>query len=185
MEKVIECELSAKSFRYAIKEVRKYKEDFIKRVDLFVQRLAEAGVEIAKVQISEMSAVLTGELMSSLGFKPGDVINNGSQWVVYTDCPWAAFVEFGTGFQGATNPHPEAEGWAYDVNDRGKAGWWYVCPPELVGLVEAGTAVRESSDGTLFIWTNGMPSRPFMHNTALALQDGNLISEIAKEVFGG
>lgn len=185
MNKVIKIGLSEKSFKYAIKEVRKYKEELLERVDLFVQRLAEAGVKIAKAQIKELDATLSFELMGSMGFKPGDVISNGSQWIVYTDCPWAAFVEFGTGFQGATNPHPEAEGWTYDVNDHGRAGWWYVCPPELAGLVEAGTAVRESRDGTLLVWTNGMPSRPFMHNTALALNDGNLISEIAKEVFGG
>lgn len=33
-------------------------------------------------------------------------------------------------------------------------------------------------------WTQGMPSRPFMYNTASELRSMNTIADIAREVFG-
>lgn len=62
---------------------------------------------------------------------------------------YAMFVEYGTGIIGRDESHPKPDGWAYDVNEHGEAGWIY-----------------PKDDGT-FGWTRGMPSRPFMYMTWL------------------
>ena len=97
----------------------------------------------------------------------GDIIYNGATYVIYTDCPWAAYVEFGTGVVGEKSPHPNKSmaGWKYDVNSHGEAGWYYF------------------KDGE-WHWTNGMISRPFMYETGQQLRNMGVISRIAKEVFG-
>ena len=115
MKEVIKATLSSKSFRSAAKDVRKYKEELIKKIHLFTQRLAERGVEIAKIQV----AVDTGQLRDSIELRAGDVIHKGSSFIVFTNSPYAAFVEFGTGIHTNTSAdvvpaveriNPEMEG---------------------------------------------------------------------------
>ena len=78
-----------------------------------------------------------------------------------------AYVEFGTGIVGSENSHPDTSivGWKYDTNKHGEKGWHYF------------------KDGA-WHWTQGMPSRPFMYNTASELRSMNTIADIAREVFG-
>lgn len=157
--------LSASEFEKAAREVEKYKKEVVKKTRLLAQRLAEKGVEIAKIKIMQFPAVDTGELLESMQAQAGDVIENGGEWIVFTDCPHAAFVEFGTGVTGSRNPHPDTSlvGWRYDVNEHGDAGWFYF------------------KDGE-WHWTKGMISRPFMYETGRDLR--KLVSKTAKEVFG-
>ena len=157
--------LSESEFEKAAREVEKYKKEVVKKTRLLAQRLAEKGVEIAKIKIMQFPAVDTGELLESMQAQAGDVIENGGEWIVFTDCPHAAFVEFGTGVTGSRNPHPDTSlvGWRYDVNEHGDAGWFYF------------------KDGE-WHWTKGMISRPFMYETGRDLR--KLVSKTAKEVFG-
>ena len=157
--------LSASGFEKAAREVEKYKKEVVKKTRLLAQRLAEKGVEIAKIKIMQYPAVDTGDLLESMQAQAGDVIENGGEWIVFTDCPHAAFVEFGTGVTGSMNPHPDTSlvGWRYDVNEHGDAGWFYF------------------KDGE-WHWTKGMISRPFMYETGRDLK--KLVSKTAKEVFG-
>ena len=165
MSKPISISLSEKSFRDASKEILKYKKEIISKCRTFAERLAERGVEIAQMKIQSHNAVYTCELWASIQKTPGIVLQYGSTYIVYTDCPWAKYVEFGTGITGSHNPHPSASvsGWKYDVNEHGESGWFYY------------------RDGE-WHWTKGMPSRPFMYETDLELILE--ISKIAKEVFG-
>lgn len=161
----IKCTLSIKSIDKAIKEIEAYKREVISKTKKLAERLAREGVFIAKAKIAEKNAVYTAELLNSMEIRAGDVIQNGAQYKVYTGCPWAAYVEFGTGVVGKSNPHPDVSivGWRYDVNEHGEHGWHYY------------------KDGA-WHWTKGMPSRPFMYETATELS--MRVSEIAKEVFG-
>lgn len=165
MSKRIKCSLSQSSIKQAVREIEQYKREIITKTKIFAQRLADEGVILAKVKIMEYPAVYTGELFNSIMDEPGSVITNGSQWIVYTGCPWAQFVEFGTGITGSENPHPDTSiaNWKYDVNEHGDAGWHYYKDSE-------------------WHWTKGMPSRPFMYETAMDLT--NLVPKIAMEVFG-
>lgn len=162
---VFKTELSVKGIEKLQEELRNYKVDFNKRVGLFVERLAQEGVMIASLKIVEFDAIYTGELLNSMKIKKGDSFYDGHKWYIYTDCPWAKFVEFGTGIVGMENQHPNSDivGWKYDVNEHGEKGWFYFKDYE-------------------WHWTKGMPSRPFMYETALELQ--LLVPKIAMEVFG-
>lgn len=165
MSKVINVELSERSFREAAKQIQDYRDEIIAKCKRLAERLAERGVEVAKMKISSHNAIYTGELLSSIEKTPGTVMRYGATYTVYTGCPWAAFVEFGTGIRGKQSQHPDTSiaGWKYDVNDHGEAGWYYY------------------RDGE-WHWTKGMPSRPFMYETDVELLLE--IPKIAKEVFG-
>ncbi len=159
--------LSARGFRALSKEIRKYRYGLQEKCEEFARKMAEEGVAIAEMKIGSKDAVYTGELLESMKLKQGDIIYDGASFCIYTDCPWAKFVEFGTGIVGSKNPHPDTSiaNWKYDTNKRGEAGWYYF------------------RDGK-WHWTDGMPSRPFMYETAQYLRDISVISHIAKEVFG-
>lgn len=163
MKKVITMSLSQSSVRKAIKEVQRYKDEFNRKLEEFVRRLAQEGVVVAKMQIMAMPAVDTGELLGSIDLKVGDVLTNGYEYIVYTGCEYAKYVEFGTGIVGENNPHPNPDGWQYDINRHGDNGWFYI-----------------GRDGE-WHWTKGMPARPFMYNTVIDLY--SKIYKIANEVF--
>lgn len=159
--------LSARSFRQLARNIRDYRKSLQDKCEEFAYRMAEEGVAIAQMKILGFDAVMTGELLDSMNLEAGDIVSNGATYYVYTDCDWASFVEFGTGVIGSENPHPETglANWKYDVNNHGESGWWYF------------------NDGK-WHWTKGMPSRPFMYETAQQLKDMSVILHIAREVFG-
>lgn len=159
--------LSSGSFRQLEKDIRDYRKSLQDKCEKFAYRMAEEGVAIAQMKILGFDAVMTGELLDSMNLEVGDIVSNGATYYIYTDCPWAKFVEFGTGIVGSENPHPDPSiaGWKYDTNDHGEKGWYYY------------------RDGE-WHWTKGMPSRPFMFETAQALKDMSIISSVAREVFG-
>lgn len=161
----IEFNLSEESIRKAIQELEQYKKDLNRKIEIFTEKLAQKGVEIAKMNIGVYDAIYTGELLRSINYEKGAVIEHGSKYIVYTDCLYAKFVEFGFGAVGAQHPHPDTSivGWKYDVNEHGEEGWFYF------------------KDGE-WHWTKGFPSRPFFFETAMQLR--NEVVKIAKEVFG-
>ena len=158
--------LSAKEFRDLAKRVREYRMSLSEKCEEFAYRLAEEGVAIAQRKILSFDAVMTGELLDSMNLEAGDIVSNGSTYYIYTDCEWAEFVEFGTGIMGSENPHPNPglANWKYDTNSHVEKGWCYFKNGE-------------------WHWTKGMPSRPFMYETAQELRDMSIITHIAREVF--
>ena len=134
--------MSNKSIQNAVKEVENYAYSLTDKCNEFAKKLAQIGVQTAKMKVAQYDAVYTGELLSSINYEQGAVIKKGATWIVYTGCPWAKFVEFGTGIVG----------WEYDVNEHGESGWWYY------------------RDGKRH-WTKGMPSRPFMYETSIELAE--------------
>lgn len=164
-KRVFKADLSVSSIRNLQKQLQDYQKDLVRKCEEFVRRLAERGVDIAKMKITDYDAIYTGELLASINAEQGAVIQNGARWIVYTNCPWAKFVEFGTGIVGKNSPHPGTSivGWKYDVNEHGEKGWFYF------------------RDGE-WHWTKGLPSRPFMWETSLQLTQE--IVKTAKEVFG-
>ena len=150
--KAINMELSTKSINNAIQEIRRFKSQLRKTCLELVEAVAMEGAEIAKMQVASMEAVDTGELEQSIQglFFPSERIG-----YVIADCPYAIYVEYGTGIAGEADPHPlAAEQWAYDVNQHGIEGWVY----------------KSDKDGE-FHWTIGYFSRPFMYNTMRWLEE--------------
>lgn len=168
---------SEKSIQNAIEELKRYQSELTYKCQLLAEKLAEKGVEIARVQIADLDAIFTGELIQSIHAEYKTSVNGGAVWAVVASSEHAIFVEMGTGIVGKENPHPYAVSgekfsvaYAYGTGKTirqladGRYGWFY-----------------QGDDGNWY-FTEGMPSRPFMYNTAEEIR--TIIVETAKEVFG-
>lgn len=157
------------------KELLSYKTNYLQqKVDLFAKVLAEKGVAIAQSNIANYDAIFSGELIDSIKTEYGGSKKGTAVFFIVADSEHAAYVEFGTGQLGLEGsypyPFPEGVEWNYNTGktifeiSKGQYGWFY--PME---------------DGT-WRFTQGMPSRPFMYETAISLEE--IVVQTAKEVFG-
>lgn len=174
-KKTFTASLSISSVRELQKKLERYQEDLTNKSAQLAKRLSEIGVDIAQVQIADLDAIFTGELIASIHSEYKDSMKYGAIFAVVADDESAVFVEFGTGQNGIDHPYPyplpEGVSWDYATGKTirknaitGRYYWFY--PRE---------------DG-LWHYTEGMPARPFLYNTSLELQ--KKVVEIAKEVFG-
>ena len=147
---------------YAIRRLERYKTQFLDKCDRLVKELTAQGAEIASVQIKQLDAIDTGKLLNSID---GYFDSKSGVGIIKADTLYAIYVEFGTGVVGSQSPHPNPNGYRYDINAHGDKGWVYY------------------DDGSgEFRWTKGFKSRPFMYNTARQLEKE--CAKIAVEVFG-
>ena len=80
-------------------------------------------------------------------------------------------------FRSKQHPEPAILGkLKYDKKGHGKLGWWYPS-----GEGDTNPTRYQLADGTFIAWTKGMPSRPFMYNTAQKLRP--LVIPTARSVF--
>ncbi|MCM1167705.1 MAG: hypothetical protein NC299_17150 [Lachnospiraceae bacterium] len=156
----ITVKLSAESLRKAAAEVRAYKARIEKLAAELTAELAAQGAQIALVEAGNIR--MTGTLLSSIVSE-----FNGNFGFVKCKCGYAVYVEFGTGVVGKAKKHPDISivGWSYDVNSHGELGWWYPTTE-----TDPNPYKRKGKDGKMYAWTKGMPSRPFMYNTARELR---------------
>lgn len=159
---VIRFSLNDKDINRAIKELKLFKEQFLEKCNRLIEALTDYGVEVAKIEVQQLDAIYTGELMNSIEGYYSPTYNVG---IIKAGAYYAAYVEFGTGVVGSRSPHPDPQGWQYDINNHGDEGWVYY----------------DEHHGT-FRWTKGFKSRPFMYNTARELE--KQCGKIAREVFG-
>lgn len=170
----ITVELSQKGILEAKKLLLDYKRNVLQqKLQLLVQRLSEEGVRIAKSNITTLDAIFTGELLNSIKSESGGSTKNTAIFYVVADSEHAAYVEFGTGQLGLEGsypyPFPEGVEWNYNTGktifqiSEGQYGWFF-----------------PADDGT-WRFTQGMPARPFMYETAMEL--AQIAPKVAKEVF--
>lgn len=146
----------------AIRQVEEYEKSLKEKIQKLLQLLADEGVDIARAKIISMGAYEDGDLLASM---QGLIYKEGDKAFIIVDCKHAAFVEFGTGVVGSNKPHPDIPvAWTYDSNSHGEDGWYYY-----------------DEDQGRYRFTKGMPSRPFMYETAEELR--SRLAEYAKEVF--
>lgn len=165
----IKVSLDKRSISKAIKELNNYKVDLERKTQMIVIRLANEGYSCVVKNLANIR--YSGSLQNSVGLS---ISKNYA--MVYVSSEHAVFVEFGTGSKGAESPYTgvtdinyqynigETIGW-YNVKGEMKYGWFYY--DELKKKV---------------IFTEGMPSRPFMWNASQTLRYQKL-NEIIREVF--
>ena len=146
----------------AIKEIKAYEREFLNKCGQLVEKLTEYGADVAKLQVQQLGAFDSGELMNSI---EGYYSPTSQVGIIKAGAYYAVYVEFGTGVVGKQSSHPNPQGWQYDINAHGENGWVYY-----------------DDDSGQFRWTKGFKSRPFMYNTARELEKE--CAKIAKEVFG-
>lgn len=175
--------LDSKSLDKLIKDLTYYKNVVLpKRCEAFVEELAKRGREIAYTQILDFPAVFSGDILSNLSYRKEKSTKDVFRFVVQCDSEHAIYVEMGTGVVGAgfdspARPYPNsfapypgnlpavyAQGSHMFYTKDGQYGWIY----------------RSDADGT-YHFTTGMPSRPFMYNTANQLAEE--VISIAKQIF--
>ena len=151
--KNIDIVLTPESIKNAIDEINRLNDDLSRALAMLAAKLMEQGVEVAKMEVAQMSAVYTGDLYENIFGFYNETTHTG---VIFVDesVKYAVYVEYGTGMVGAWNPHPQAGelGINYGAN-HGYEGWVY----------------KNDRDGEWY-WTRGMPARPFMYNTMRDLE---------------
>ena len=171
MARTFTATLSASSIRKLQKDLEKYKSELQEKAEKFAEALAEEGVEIAKMNIAGYDAVFTGELINSIHVERTD--GKGVVFAVVADSAHAIIVELGTGQRGLDTPYPhplpEGVSWSYAVgrtirqNKEGRYYWFY-----------------PGQDGQ-WHYTEGLPARPYMHDTAMELYQK--VESVAKRIF--
>lgn len=173
-KKILKSDLSVSGINNLAKELEKYRDSLTYKCRLLAEKLSERGVEISRVQIADLDAIFTGELIASIHSEYKDSTKHGAIFAVVTDSYHAAFVEFGSGWLGKNTPYPyplpEGVSWDYNtgktIRYNAKKGTYYWFYPGKDGLWHC---------------TEGMPARPFMYLTSLELQKE--VVKIAKEIF--
>lgn len=134
----------------AVRLLKEYRNGLDKVLNEFLRSIAEYGVRLERKFISEqVTEYSTGELAQSIQVVLGEKKNT---FIIRVNAEYALFVEYGTGIEGASNPHPEPlDGWEYDVNEHGEAGWVY------------------RKNGKYF-WTAGQVGKRFVWDTYMELE---------------
>lgn len=173
-KKPLKADLSISSIRQLQKDLIRYQEYLTNKAAQLAKRLSELGVDIAQVQIADLDAIFTGELIASIHSEYKDSTKYGAIFAVVADSSHAVFVEFGTGQRGEDKPYPyplpEGVSWDYNVGKTirqnavtGRYYWFY-----------------PGQDGK-WHYTEGMPARPFMYLTSMELI--REVPKIAKDIF--
>ena len=161
---VIKCKLDAQDINRAIKELERYKQEFLKKEKRLIEGLAEIGLREASVRFT--TAMYDGVNDVSVRL---DTSNNG--YVIVAEGRAVAFIEFGAGvYHNTSEPYP---------NPR---------PNGIVGIGEYGQGkgkrkawgYRDES-GELVI-TRGNPAAMPMWYASEEIK--NSVTKVVKEVFG-
>lgn len=173
MSQTINVPLSIPAYDSLIRKIEDLGNWQSDRAIVFVDRLAQEGMEIASIKFSQ--AVYDGTNDVSVTVEPR---GNNVRAVVATGGA-TLFIEFGTG---VTYPddHPEAGELGMKRGEYGQGhgkqhSWGYYGDPGTNGVL------KEKKNGGFVVITHGNPANMPMYETVKELQDR--LTEIAKEVF--
>jgi hypothetical protein len=117
VKKTIDVSLSVSSLQNAIKELKAYQARLDHKCAVIAERLADDGVEVARVQLANLDAIFKGELIESIQSECVTDTDCSHIWAVVAGTDHAAFVEFGTGVIGQKKPYkgelPPGVSWQY------------------------------------------------------------------------
>jgi hypothetical protein len=164
--------MSKQSINMAIRRLNEYKKDVEQKTIKLATQLATNGAEIARIKLAEYGAIESGDLLSQIGGYFSPTYNTG---VIKVSSKYAAFIEFGTGPQGASSPHPSGNG-TY------KSEGWLTAADGKPMDVMYGWQPIVLSNGDVIYYTEGQAAKPFMYDTARQLERDFI--GIAREVFG-
>ena len=161
---IIKCTLDAKDIDRAIKELKQYKQEFLKKEKRLLEALAEIGIKEASVRFTTAMYDGTNDVSVRL-----DTTHNG--YAIVAEGQAVAFIEFGAGvYHNTGEPYP---------NHR---------PTGIVGIGEYGKghgkrkAWGYMDDTGELVVTRGNPAGMPMWYASEEIK--NQVLRIAKEVFG-
>lgn len=172
--KVIQIGLSEQEVDRAIRELAEYKRDFLRKVDILRERIAERIANEAQTGFNGAvvdDLVNGGEKLANVNVSIGSSVG-GSITVVIANGEDAVWVEFGTGVYhnstAGSSPHPRGAELGFTIGGYGKG----LGKRQTWGYYE---------DGELKL-TRGTPARMPIERAFLSVC--NEIPGIAREVFG-
>jgi hypothetical protein len=160
---IIKCDLSKQSIERAIKDIKRYKQEFLKREKQLLEGLAKIGLKEASVRFT--TAMYDGNNDVSVRL---DETKNG--YAIVADGRAVAFIEFGAGvYHNSSEPYP---------NPR---------PEGIVGIGEYGKGHGkqkawgyEDENGEIVI-TRGNPAAMPMWYASEEIK--NSVMKVVREVF--
>lgn len=171
-KKVIRFSLDANDIEKAIREIERYKVEFLKKVETYRQRVAE---EIAMSASLKFGSAVMDDVIKGSTRKPNVTVNvdeRGGISVVVADGEDAVWCEFGAGVyhngSAGSSPNPYGNGLGFTIGSYGKGygkrkAWGYY-------------------DNGQLVLTRGTPATMPMYNAAQEVTRKAIT--IAREVFG-
>lgn len=171
-KKIISFHLNTRDIGQAIKELEKYKQDFLRKEKLFIEKLAMIGVQEASIRFT--TAMYDGVNDVTVSLEP-----TPEGYVIVASGEAVAFIEFGSGVYhnpGEPYPNPRPDG-VVGIGEYGKGkgkrrAWFY--------KGEAGTNGEVLKNGV--VKTRGNPAAMPMWYASEEMKRS--ILQIAREVFG-
>ena len=171
--KTVKVPLSQRGIDTLLREIESYTVWLKERSQVLLDRLAQAGFEVASARFAKAAYDGTNDASVSL-----ETRSEGVRAVVAVGAS-VLFIEFGTGVTYPDN-HPQAAELSMKRGEYGKghgkqSSWGYYGDPGTNGVL------KEKKNGGFVVITHGNPANMPMYETVKELQDR--LTEIAKEVF--
>lgn len=171
--KTVKIPLSQRGIDTLLREIESYTVWLKERSQVLLDRLAQAGFEVASARFAK--AVYDGTNDASVSL---ETRSEGVRAVVAVGAS-VLFIEFGTGVTYPDN-HPQAAELGMKRGEYGKghgkqSSWGYYGDPGTNGVV------KMKKDGSTVVITHGNPANMPMYETVKELEA--MLPELVKEVF--
>lgn len=171
--KTVKVPLSQRGIDTLLREIESYTVWLKERSQVLLDRLAQAGFEVASARFAK--AVYDGTNDASVSL---ETRSEGVRAVVAVGAS-VLFIEFGTGVTYPDN-HPQAAELGMKRGEYGKghgkqSSWGYYGDPGTNGVV------KMKKDGSTVVITHGNPANMPMYETVKELEA--MLPELVKEVF--
>ena len=171
--KTVKVPLSQRGIDTLLREIKSYTVWLKERSQVLLDRLAQAGVEVASARFAKAAYDGTNDASVSL-----ETRSDGVRAVVAVGAS-VLFIEFGTGVTYPDN-HPQAAELGMKRGEYGKghgkqSSWGYYGDPGTNGVV------KTKKDGSTVVITHGNPANMPMYETVKELEA--MLPDLVKEVF--
>ena len=171
--KTVKVPLSQRGIDTLLREIESYTVWLKERSQILLDRLAQAGVEVASARFAKAAYDGTNDASVSL-----ETRGDGVRAVVAVGAS-VLFIEFGTGVTYPDN-HPQAAELGMKRGEYGQghgkqSSWGYYGDPGTNGVV------KMKKDGSTVVITHGNPANMPMYETVKELEA--MLPDLVKEVF--
>lgn len=171
--KTVKVPLSQRGIDTLLREIESYTVWLKERSQVLLDRLAQAGFEVASARFAKAAYDGTNDASVSM-----ETRGDGARAVVAVGAS-VLFIEFGTGVTYPDN-HPQAAELGMKRGEYGKghgkqSSWGYYGDPGTNGVV------KMKKDGSTVVITHGNPANMPMYETVKELEA--MLPELVKEVF--
>lgn len=171
--KTVKVPLSQRGIDTLLREIESYTEWLKERSQVLLDRLAQAGFEVASARFAKAAYDGTNDASVSM-----ETRSEGVRAVVAVGAS-VLFIEFGTGVTYPDN-HPQAAELGMKRGEYGQghgkqSSWGYYGDPGTNGVV------KMKKDGSTVVITHGNPANMPMYETVKELEA--MLPDLVKEVF--